>query len=128
MVFTCDCGYKSSRIDIYKRHVKETHNGEKIKCDRCDSMVTSANLARHKKTNKCLNAQINQNNAVNDSSEHLHTRITHDSNLIAETQTATISSTNQLKIYLVTRKDGSIVMVHDDFKIGDISLVLNGKI
>lgn len=127
MVFICTfatedgtCGYQNERIDLYNRHVAEKHNKKKTKCGLCDSFVTESNLARHKKTPKCRNSR----NSLNDNS------MTHDSDG-TESDVQSIPGVQQqkvqMKVYLVTRKDESVTILHDAIKLGDIPLVLEGK-
>lgn len=99
MVQVCPvCGYSTSRTDVFKRH-SDTHQKIKKKCEKCGENVSAGNLSRHQKSKKCCSKSVDPKEVDN-----VHK----------------ISST----IQLVSKDDGSIILIQDKIKFGDVDLVL----
>lgn len=105
MVHLCTiCGYKTPRIDVFKRHL-DAHANIKKKCEICGDEVASANLSRHRNTKKCKKyAQTVQQHDAQQNREQNHKIHT--------------------KVHLVTTNDGNCILVHDDIKFFNIGLIL----
>lgn len=57
------CNYDSPREHNLKRHIKETHNGEKIEC-KCGKLMTVSSIQRHKRESCPLRANIDKRSKV----------------------------------------------------------------
>lgn len=121
--FACDvidCNYRSVKKSNLIRHIKETHNGQKSTCV-CGKWYTASALSRHKHECPALLQQKSTElkNAVDDKCNSANYNI-------AGIDGSEISNIKEhtMVIKVVTKTDGSIVFVYENFVFNNTTYAL----
>lgn len=94
-----NCTYRTNKKSNLTRHVKETHNREKVVCD-CGKVCSQSGLSRHKRgCSNISNRQLieSEDNSVPDAS--------HQTPIFIELQNIAAVQ------HVITMKDGSVVRI-----------------
>lgn len=106
-IFKCkECTYQSIRADNVKRHENEKHLKILKSCESCGKQFTSSALSRHKKvcTEQMPSVDLSQFGIANDQIDKVIERT--------------------VNVKLVALKDGTVMSLANDIKIGDYTFAL----
>lgn len=104
-----DCEYITKKAFNLKRHVSETHKGEKKMCI-CGKQYTVSALSRHKQD---CSVNLNHQSAATMNQ-------TVDCEDIPSSEILNVQE-HTMKIKVITKTDGSVFLVYNNFTLGNTS-------
>lgn len=143
LIYCTLCEYKTIRKDHFDRHMKQTHYKIYKTCEICGKKIPGSGLSRHQKSKFCrrhLDTAIVRNLSPyaeriplvrSDQSTVTSGLYPSQSNSSSHKESDIPVSSEYHKIDAIVRIDrypsGKVIVVHDEIKVGQISLVMIQK-